>query len=597
MIKKTKFIFLILFLSNTPSVFSQVSELHFDDLTNCIPNKLKDTINSIELSYRDGVVLYNEASNNLLADKEKLEKLTSLFKIQLVAKSKLQEIWEQSDSTSRSNSSKYFTEASTAYKGLTDTINITNPSFKSVKSALIAVEKSHQVIILQKFGLQVLLGCVRESDSKIGQPKDIPGILINIDMIERFRKVWNEANSPMTYDQWMYKPTERKIFSAQTLVDSYKDRFKEKKTDAELNVASQDISTQSALAINTSVSQDSKIELSKDNLSSNAKSDNMTHRDITKISATARSKDEWIDKEKKQGFPIKGESNQLAINQNTQFEVKSLISPQKIKTFGVDYFTIQIAASKNRLVKDVLKKELYCSKFEIEEKNEDGWFKYLVGQFTSIDSAIKFLARPCFTRGFVSGYNTKGRVAIFSIKQPVVESFDTSNYSIVYRVQIAASKQPLSNETIASIYKGYNPVNVSQEDGWYRYSIGDFIYYGEAKITRDSCGTKDAFVMPYHHQKRIHWPSKNAMELLKIKQNDNPIYVVQVAASREPLSIQIVHNIIKVDYPLTMKFEDGWYKYYISAFTNFAVAKEVAVKIGIKGAFIATYKNGLRVKP
>jgi hypothetical protein len=46
-----------------------------------------------------------------------------------------------------------------------------------------------------------------------------------------------------------------------------------------------------------------------------------------------------------------------------------------------------------------------------------------------------------------------------------------------------------------------------------------------------------------------------------------------------------------------MKFEDGWYKYFISAFTDFTYTKQVAEKIGIKGAFIATYKNGLRVNP
>jgi len=176
-------------------------------------------------------------------------------------------------------------------------------------------------------------------------------------------------------------------------------------------------------------------------------------------------------------------------------------------------------------------------------------------------------------------------------------TFDTTNYSIVYRVQIAASKQPLSNETIATLYKGFNPINVVQENGWYKYSIGDYIYFDEAKITKDSCGTKDAFIMPYHNQKRISWPKKEVMEALKFKQNENAIYVVQVAASKKPIPTQMISDIIKIDYPLTMKFEDGWYKYYISAFTNFTVANDVAAKLGIKGAFIATYKNGLRIKP
>lgn len=582
MIKRIKYIISICVFLCSQSVFSQISELHLDDLTNCIPSKYKDTINSIEQSYKVGVGIYTDVTQNTFTDQEKMEKLISLFKIQLAAEQKLSKIWEQSDSISKENSSKYFTEASRAYKELTDTINLSKPNFKTVKSALVAVEKSHQVIILQKFGLQVLLGCVREGQNKLGQPNDIPDIVVNIDMIERFRKVWNDANAPMTYDQWVYKPTERKLFAAKSLADSYKDRFNEKKKDVGLNVAGQDISTQGLLATNSTNTTSDKDDIGIDK--SKSQSDNIVG------GKNNRTTGGWNNNGKNHNYSIKGEAN--------HFEIKSLISQSRINTLGVDYFSIQIAASKKQLVIEKLKNELYCTNLMIEEKNEDGWYKYLIGHFSSVDSANKFLAKPCITRGFVSGYSkSKGRIAILSIKNQIDASFDTSAYSIVYRVQIAASRQPLSNELIATIYKGYNPVNVSQEDGWYRYSIGDFIYFNEAKITRDSCGTKDAFLMPYQNQKRIQWPRKDAMEDLKVKQNENSIYVVQVAASRKPLPLQIIRDIIKVDYPLTMQFEDGWYKYYISAFTNFTVAKEVAAKIGIKGAFIATYKNGLRIKP
>jgi len=294
---------------------------------------------------------------------------------------------------------------------------------------------------------------------------------------------------------------------------------------------------------------------------------------------------------------VKGEGKRIGINQNTQFEIKNITPKSRISTLGIDYFTIQIAASRNQIINEKLKKDFYCGTFSIEEKNEDGWFKYLIGNFTSIDSATKYLETPCLVQGFVSGYNSKGRVAIFSIKQPIKSFRSSSFYSVVYRIQVAASKQPLSKETLSTVYAGKNPINVSQEDGWYRYSIGDFIYYDEAKVARDSCGTKNAFVMPYQNGLRIQWPGKEALELLKVSQKDNPIYVVQVAASRKPLPLEVISNIIKIDYPLTMKFEDGWYKYYVSAFTDFAYAKQVAEKIGIKGAFIATYKNGLRVNP
>ncbi len=593
MLKAITYSIAIYFIFSTLTVFSQVSELHLVDLVNCIPLKNRDTINSIEQTYKGGVVLFNEALNNALTEKDKNDKLTSLFRIQVSTKDKMQRIWAQSDSISRENSAKYFTEASKAFKGMADTINLNNPIFKSSNSALVAVERTHQVILLQKFGLQVLFGCVRESSGQLGQPTDISNdIVINIDMIERFRKVWNESNYPMTYDQWVYTPSERKTFSTHSLADSYKNRFSEKKKDLGVNASNQEIGTQSSLSTNTTTTSGGSQDANNSKAIANTRNDNTITEKNTRSTIGG-----LTNNEKNLNYSIKGEASRVGINQNTQFEIKNLISQSKLKTLGIDYFTIQIAASKNQLVIDRLKKDFYCGNYVIEEKNESGWYKYLVGHFVSIDSANKYLASPCLVRGFVSGYNSKGRVAILSIKQPIMISGDGSTYSIVYRVQIAASRQPITRETLSAIYKGFNPINISQEDGWYRYSIGDYIYYNEAKVTRDSCGAKDAFVMPYQNEKRIQWPSTYALELLKNKQLENPIYVVQVAASRKPISPQIIKDIIRVDSPLTMKYEDGWYKYYISAFTDPAVAKELAVKVGIKGAFIATYKNNLRVKP
>lgn len=593
-----KFIFLFCIFIIPLTTISQVSELHLDDLFNCIPPKHKDAVVAIEQQYKDGVALFDNSQSATLTDQQRIEKLIALFVIQVSAKSKLNEIWEQSDSTAKQNSSKYFIEASSAFKTLTDTINTITPNFKSLQSALIAVEKAHQVIILQKFGLQVLLGCVSDGGAKLGQPSDIPNIVVNIDMIERFRKAWNEANAPMTYDKWVYTPTERKFFTAKSLTESFKDRFNPKKKEDLQDLSKQDLATQNALTLNENIASSNKSTTSGGVLGEGKiVSSNQTSGKSSGVNSRT-TKNGFTTTKATSKNTIKGDANRYGFDLNTQFEIKSLVSQSTIKSLGVDYFSIQIAANKTKLVLDKLTREHDCINIPIDEKYEDGWYKYLIGHFSSFDSAVEYLAKPCVTKGFISGYsNKKGRLAILSIKRQMLGPFDTTNYSIVYRVQIAASKQPLSNETITALYKGFNPINVVQEDGWYKYSIGDFIYFNEAKITKDSCGTKDAFIMPYHNQKRIPWPKKEVMEALKYKQNENVIYAVQVAASKKPIPTQVICDIIKVDYPLTMKFEDGWFKYYISAFTNFAVAKEVAAKLEVKGAFIATYKNGLRIKP
>lgn len=586
MARQTKrlFIFIIYFICAF-SASSQVSELHLLELSNCTPEKNKGEINTVELAYKDGASLYNDAINDNLVDSSKIKKLVSLLKIQVSAKNQLQEIWQQSDSVPLENSRKYFEEANRAFKEISDTLNLVNPEFKTLSRALIIVEKFHQIILLQKFGIQVLFGCIKETTTHLSQPTDISNdIVINIDMIERFRKVWNEDNFPMTYERWEYKPSERKTFSNKYYADSWANRQFIKKDDVNLTEESKN-----SYVSTFGNQQDLSLTKNQSNIIGGDNFKDTKDRNISSESGNHKNS---------QTYSIKGERKKFNVsNNNTQFEVRSLIAQSKIKKLGVEYFSIQIAASKSQLLMDKLKAEFNCGNFDIEERSESGWFKYLVGHFASIDSANSFLSKPCMVRGFVSGYNSKGRIAIFSIKQSIINAGYNSTYSIVYRVQVAASKDPLSTELLSKVYNGINPINISQEDGWYRYSIGDFMYYDEAKTVRDSSGVKNAFIMPYQNGKRIQWPAKEALESLKVWQKEKPIYVIQIVASRKPLSLDLIKNIIRIDHPLTMKHEDGWYKYFISAFTDISSAKKVAEKLGIKGAFIATYKNGLRVNP
>lgn len=586
------------------TVFSQISELNFSEFNYCIPSKFKDTINSVDLRYKQGVLYYNDAISNSLDDKSKIDKLTKLFLIQKSTYNTFQDIWLKGDSLSKENSSKYFIESKQAYSSLTDTINFSKLEFKSSTRALVIVEKAQQIIQLQKFGIQVLFNCVKENTGGLSQLGDPNIVLVNIDMIERFRKVWNEANYPTTYDKWVYKPSERKPFLAKT----YAEYWREYKYGIKKEAQTIDSTKPVLVAENLQTTELTKSDLKeKQNLADNSrdlegsKNDKSTKgrtgKDVKGDKNQQTTQNENIEQRDVQTYTVKGEGKKIEISQKNLFEIKTLSSKSNLKSLGIDYFTIQIAASKNQLVTERLRKDVYTGDLNIEEKNESGWYKYVIGHFSSFDSANQYLAKPCVIRGFVSGYGSKGRVAILSIKQPIVIGGSTSTYSIVYRVQIAASRQPLTREMVSRYYKGFNPVNVSREDGWYRYSIGDYIYYDDAKIAKDSCGINGAFVMPYQNGKRVMWPSKEALNLLKQMQNSSPIYVVQVAASRNPIALEVIQNIIKVDYPLTLKYEDGWYKYYISAFTDFAYAKEIAAKIGIKGAFIATYKNGSRVNP
>jgi len=588
-------LFYFCFLLSTPAI-SQVGELNFFEIKSCIPDKFKDSLLRIEKTYDNCVATYNESFGVYLKEGERLNKLKSVFIAQIKIDSSIRNIWTQTDSVSQNKSQKYFDEANNAYSHLTDSINVSNPNFTSSNDALFFVEKMHQIILLEKFGMQVGFGCIKENSDTLVQPTNFGAeIVINLDMIERFRKIWNETSYPLTYNLWTYSPAERKTFSNSYYATKFKDyRYEESKINRDLySLKDKAIASVEHTQNNDTLGNQKNIE----NVSSEQvkKEKRKSDRNSKKYKDSEGKGAADYSRNKK--YPVKNEDRNVALDLSNQFIIKDLVKKDRIASLGVDYFTIQVAASRSKLDIGKIKKDIYTGEYAVNENNEDGWYRYTVGKFSSIDSANRYLTEPNITQGFVSGYsNSKGRVAILSVKQSITAQ-STSAYSVVYRVQIAASRERLSNNLIEKIYQGKNPINISFEDGWFRYSIGDYIYIEEARITKDSCGIKEAFIMPYQNGNRIQWPSKVALNQLRTSQYQSAIYVVQVAASKSPLPSEVLLNLIKVDYPLTMKFEDGWYKYYISAFTDFNKAKEVAAKIGIKGAFIATYKNGIRVNP
>jgi hypothetical protein len=87
---------------------------------------------------------------------------------------------------------------------------------------------------------------------------------------------------------------------------------------------------------------------------------------------------------------------------------------------------------------------------------------------------------------------------------------------IVFRVQIAAHTVPMTNEYIKeNIYRGSEEVLEIFEDGWYKYSIGEFDNFNDAKALLVSSRVRKAFVVAYQEGTKL--TIKNA--LAQIKEN------------------------------------------------------------------------------
>jgi hypothetical protein len=79
----------------------------------------------------------------------------------------------------------------------------------------------------------------------------------------------------------------------------------------------------------------------------------------------------------------------------------------------------------------------------------------------------------------------------------IKDTLDFADTSVTFRVQIAAHNEPLSQEYLRTIYFGSRDIFELEEEGWYKYSIGLFKDYFEARKILDQSGVAKAFLVPY----------------------------------------------------------------------------------------------------
>jgi hypothetical protein len=89
-----------------------------------------------------------------------------------------------------------------------------------------------------------------------------------------------------------------------------------------------------------------------------------------------------------------------------------------------------------------------------------------------------------------------------AIERKKQEDASKSISNIVFQVQIAASKNKLPDWKIKSIYKQIKDVEPKFLEGWYKYFVGNFKTYDDAKKVANKI-KKGAFVVPFRDGKKI----------------------------------------------------------------------------------------------
>ncbi|MBI5541822.1 MAG: hypothetical protein HY951_17330 [Bacteroidia bacterium] len=75
---------------------------------------------------------------------------------------------------------------------------------------------------------------------------------------------------------------------------------------------------------------------------------------------------------------------------------------------------------------------------------------------------------------------------------------------IVFKVQVAACHRQIPEKELHKRYPGSENILIEMHDGWYKYLIGNFSKYSEAKQAKVLTGTPDAWIVVYKNGKRVH---------------------------------------------------------------------------------------------
>ena len=76
--------------------------------------------------------------------------------------------------------------------------------------------------------------------------------------------------------------------------------------------------------------------------------------------------------------------------------------------------------------------------------------------------------------------------------------------NVKFKVQVGACRRQIPYAELHQRYPGSKDVLMETHEGWYKYLIGNYGKYSEAKQEKTICGTPDAWVVVYRDGKRVH---------------------------------------------------------------------------------------------
>jgi len=203
------------------------------------------------------------------------------------------------------------------------------------------------------------------------------------------------------------------------------------------------------------------------------------------------------------------------------------------------------------------------------------------------------------------------------VEEEIPEEEDMSSPSerVEFRIQVRASyKQKLSTDSLKQSFGLEREIVEEKVGNWYKYSIGSFKTYEEAKAfrreMRQKQHLKDAFIIAYFDDQRLNTLSELkeiAPEVLpggtpkpiETKYDENgTCYRVQIfALKHKRVTISGLKDMYQIEEDVNEEVYYNWRKYTVGKCYAKAKADKIRKEMiskGLTGAFVVAYKDGVR---
>lgn len=198
-------------------------------------------------------------------------------------------------------------------------------------------------------------------------------------------------------------------------------------------------------------------------------------------------------------------------------------------------------------------------------------------------------------------------------EKPSEEEMQSPSEKVEFRIQLRASYNlKLSTDSLVRIFGLDEKITEEKIGRWYKYSVGSFKTYGEAKKYRSEIngkpGIKDPFIIAYYDGKRLNELSELrdlAPETLpggvqakpKFEENGYCWRIQILAMQSKQASTSALQSIYNIDEIINEEIYHNWSKYTVGDCLSRQEALELRLKLvnkGLNGAFLVKYHDGER---